>query len=216
MKKIDTWKTDEAALKIGFPDHLTGGEITSSNGIKIVKFREQVKHNGKMVVCCLRVDTRPDLIALVSEIEKSDAEEKAQKAEIEKRTVRIYLSSRGWGDYSACEWVGDITRPAAEILTECRKQLNTEYDVDQHNQSDDEIMSKIAAAREKWETAPAREAAMEAEEKADIQRKIKSGYCFACESYCHGDCGHYSNDLGVKYRRDFNQAVREVNYGIND
>ena len=39
-----------------------------------------------------------------------------------------------------------------------------------------------------------RVAAYEAAEKADIQRKIDSGYCFACESYCYSDCGHYSNE----------------------
>lgn len=132
------------------------------------------------------------------------------------KQVRIYLSSRGWGDYSPCEWVGDITRPDAEILEECRRALTTEYDVDQFNQSDAEIMDKIIAARKQWAEAPARKAAREAEEEADIQSKIKSGYCFYCESWCHGDCGHYSSDPMVKFRRDFNQAARESNYGIND
>lgn len=58
--------------------------------------------------------------------------------------------------------------------------------------------------------------AFKAEEAADIQSKIKSGYCFYCENWCYGDCGHYSNDPRVKYQRDFKQAVREANYGIND
>jgi hypothetical protein len=211
MEKIN-WKTDEAARKVGFPDQLTGGEIAMSNGVKVVRFREQIKHNWKMVVCCLRIDTRPELAALVAAIEAR----KAEKAEIEKRTARIYLSSRGWGDYSACEWTGDITRPDVEILAECRRLLTTEHDVDRCNQSDDEIVSKIAKARADWESAPARKAAREAAEKEDIRHKITSGYCFACETYCHGDCGHYSSDPMVKFRRDFQQARKEVNYGIND
>lgn len=215
MKKIN-WNADAAAQKMGFPAQLTDGEITTNNGNKIVRFREQVERNGKMGVCCLRIDTRPELAALVSEIEKKETEERKQKAEIEKRTVRIYLSSRGWGEYSSCEWIGDITRSDSEILAECRNRLTTEYDVDQPNQSDDDLLSIIKEARVKWETAPARKAAREAEEKADIQSKIKSGYCFYCETWCHGDCGHYSNDPSVKYRRDFNQAAREANYGIND
>jgi len=140
---------------------------------------------------------------------------KAKAAE-EAKQIRIYLSSRGWGDYSACEWYGDITRPDAEILAECKQLLTNGHDVDQSNQSDAEIMSKINEAREKWQTAPARKAAREAEEKADIQSKIKSGYCFYCETWCHGDCGHYSNNPMVKFHRDFNQAARESNYGIND
>ena len=43
--------------------------------------------------------------------------------EAEMRRGRIYLSSRGWGDYSPVEWVGDITRPAAEIEAECAAAL---------------------------------------------------------------------------------------------
>jgi len=132
------------------------------------------------------------------------------------KQVRIYLSSRGWGDYSACEWVGDITRPDAEILAECKHRLTTGHDVDQYNQTDDEIMDKIAKARAKWEAAPALKAARESAEAADIKRKIETGYCFYCETWCHGDCGHYTKDPMVKFRRDLKEATREANYGIND
>ena len=122
----------------------------------------------------------------------------AEKRDLAARIVTIYLSSRGWGDYSSCEWTGDITRPDAEILAECKHLLTTGYDVDQHNQPDDEIMAKIAKSRANWESAPARKVAREAGEEEDIRRKIASGYCFACESYCHGDCGHYSSDPHVR------------------
>jgi hypothetical protein len=77
-------------------------------------------------------------------------------------------------------------------------------------------MDKITNARQKWETAPARKAAREAAEAEDIRRKIATGYCFACESYCDGDCGHYSSDPRVMYRRQLHEATREANYGIND
>ena len=46
------------------------------------------------------------------------------RAEQEKKMVTIYLSSRGWGDFSPCEWRGDITRPDTEILAECRDRLD--------------------------------------------------------------------------------------------
>lgn len=140
----------------------------------------------------------------------------AEKAAEESKQVWIYLSSRGWGDYSSCEWVGDITRPDTEILEECKHLLTTEHDVDQSKQSDEEIMAKIANARADWETAPARRAAREAEETADIKRKIENGYCFNCESYCYGDCGHYSKDPHVMYHHQIDDTVREANYGIND
>ena len=136
----------------------------------------------------------------------------ALKAKEVAKQVRIYLSSCGWGDYSSCEWRGDITRPDTEILAECKHILTTEHDVDQPNQPDDEIMSKIAKARADWETAPARKTAQETAEVEDIRRKIETGYCFTCETWCHGDCGHYSNNP----RRFNNDAAREANYGIND
>jgi hypothetical protein len=215
MNKIE-WNTDDAALKLGFPPKLTGGEITTSNGIKIVRFREEIKHNGNLVVCCLRVDTRPELAKIVADIEKEEEAIKAQKAEAQKKEVRIYLSSRGWGDYSACEWIGDITRPDTEILIACRAALESGHDVDQRNQSDDEILSKITSARAKWAGKETREKEFAAAAEKDIQNKIKNGYCFACETYCQGDCGHYSSNPMIKYKRDFAQAIREQNYGIND
>ncbi len=141
---------------------------------------------------------------------------KAERQEQERKQVTIYLSSRGWGDYSPAEWIGDITRPDAEILAECKTQLTTGHDVDTPSQTDEQILTRITARRGKWEDEPARKAAMEAAEAADIQHKVDSGYCFACESWCHGDCGHYSNDPRVRFRRDFRSAQREANYGITD
>ncbi len=82
--------------------------------------------------------------------------------------------------------------------------------------SEDEWIRIIALSAEIKQRKAQGRANFEAEEAADIKRKIETGYCFACESYCHGDCGHYSSDPSVKYRREFNQAVREANYGIND
>jgi hypothetical protein len=148
---------------------------------------------------------------------KAEQDRIATGKEVERaKRVRIYLSSRGWGDFSPCEWVGNITRPDAEILAECRHQLASGHDVDQPNQSDDEIMAKIVKARADWKTAPARKVAREAEEAADIKNKIETGYCFNCESWCQGDCGHYSSDPQIKFRRDLGQAICEQNYGIND
>jgi len=148
---------------------------------------------------------------------KAEQDRKAAEKEAEKaKQVRIYLSLRGWGDYSACEWHGDITRPDAEILAECRKLLATEHDVDQPNQSDEELTDKIIKARSQWQAAPARKAAFKAAEAEDIRRKIASGYCFSCETYCHGDCGNYSSDPRTMYARQLKETSREANYGIND
>ena len=56
----------------------------------------------------------------------------------------------------------------------------------------------------------------EAAEAADIQHKIDTGYCFYCETWCNGDCGHYSKNPMIKFTRDLKQAQREADYGIND
>ena len=47
--------------------------------------------------------------------------------------MKIYLSSRGWGDYSPLNWTGDITRPDADILAECKDLLINGCDVDKRN-----------------------------------------------------------------------------------
>lgn len=54
----------------------------------------------------------------------------------------------------------------------------------------------------------------EAAEAADIQHKIDAGYCFHCESYCHGDCGHYSTNPMAKFRRALEESTKEQNYGM--
>jgi len=146
---------------------------------------------------------------------KADEQAAVEKKEQEK-IVTVYLSSRGWGDYSPCEWRGDITRPDNEILAECRHALDSGHDVDKHDQTDEQLLDLISKAKNKWISAPARKAAREKAEAEDIQRKIDSGFCFACETWCHGDCGHYSIDPMVKMRRDLKTAQAEENYGINE
>lgn len=147
---------------------------------------------------------------------RESLKKEAEKEERRARRVTVYLSARGWGDFSPLEWYGDITRPEADILAECRRALAEGHDVDMPNQSDEELLGKIRAAREAYETAPARRAASEAAETADIQRKIATGYCFNCGTYCHGDCGNYSNDPAVEFRRGLSQAMREAACGVND
>lgn len=56
----------------------------------------------------------------------------------------------------------------------------------------------------------------DADQAADIQRKIDSGYCFSCESWCHGDCGSYRTHPDVQVRRELAHAVAEQQYGINE
>ncbi len=64
------------------------------------------------------------------------------------------------------------------------------------------------------EMARAKEEAVEkaaAEEEADLQQKVETGYCFNCESWCHGDCGNYSNDPKVLFARELKRGLAEDN-----
>lgn len=147
---------------------------------------------------------------------KKADEEKAKKDAQKAKMIKIHLSSRGWGDYSPCEWFGDITRPDNEILSECKENLKSGHDVDRPNQTDDELLEAIHSARKSWQEAPARKAAQEKAESEDLKKKIDTGYCFNCESWCHGDCGNYSQDPMVRYKRDMTTARAEESYGINE
>lgn len=134
--------------------------------------------------------------------------EKAKKAEKEKEAnqVKIYLSSRGWGDYSSLEWIGDITRSDAEILDECLHMLATGHDVDTPDQSDIDVLLKIESARRRH-NAP---------KEHYVETPHGVGYCYSCQSHCYGDCGNYSTNPGTKYKREFKEAIAEENYGIQD
>ena len=97
--------------------------------------------------------------------------------------TKIYLSGRGWGEFSPVEWIGDISRSDAEIVAECRALLLTGHDVDRPNQSYSELASDIQKARREanaqWSPVV-------------VSRKRGHGWCNRCESYCYGDCT--SND----------------------
>jgi len=130
--------------------------------------------------------------------------------------AQITLSTRGWGDYSPLTWIGDITRPDADIMTECRERLATGHDVDHPSPTDAGLLAMIHAARAAWQARPAREAARRHAEVEDRARKVATGYCVACESWCYGDCGSYSGDPATQDRRELREAAREASYGMED
>ena len=133
--------------------------------------------------------------------------EKLKACEIEEaKKVRIFLSARGWGDYSSLEWYGDITRPEAEILAECKKKFEIGCDVDS-KYNEEEVLSAIRAAKTKH-AAPKIEAKPESH---------GPGYCYSCQTYCFGDCGDYRPTRdAVIVRREVAEINREANYGISE
>ena len=131
------------------------------------------------------------------------------KQEIVDNTVTIYLSSRGWGDFSPLEWAGDIRKPDADIMDECKKLLQNGYDVDMPNIADDELINKINQARIKHLTPKVTE--------AETTEDRGNGYCYSCETYCYGDCGEYAPRENRKtFGRKMIEAGREQNFGISE
>lgn len=175
-----TWQTTERERAAGLPAVLTGGLPGTTGGKRVVRFNETL--NGGYI--CLMFDTRPELAALVAQIEADEAYRRTHHREIR-------LSSRGWGDYPALVWAGDITRPEGEILVEVRHLLSAGSDIDHPNQPDAELLEKIRGAKQAWANESARAAARAADEaaaEAEYKRRIKSGWCPRCESWCYGDC----------------------------
>jgi hypothetical protein len=167
------WTPDAVARSSGVSHViLTGGRPEIINGVRVVRFAERAR-DGRGI--CIRIDTRPDLAAAVAEWTATQA-----------RTVTIYLSSRGWGDYAPVVWTGDIARPDTDIIAECRELLAQATDVDD-TLSDQALCAKVRAARKRWTAARTRTVS------PDAPRHGK-GYCYHCESYCYGDCGDYQPD----------------------
>jgi hypothetical protein len=190
-------KKNTALLRAGKVDQIPAKYFTrmgdNENGLWVGTDEEWEKHPGN-------AQAKKEFEAMV----KRDA-----------NRVTIMLSTRGWGDYSPLEVEIDITRPDCEIIADCRKALEEGHDVDRRDQSDEEILKKVNTARQKL-NAPAPQKTDRESAEREIQRKIKAGYCFSCESYCHGDCGNYSSDPATMYRRKLAEAAREANFGIRD
>ena len=130
-----------------------------------------------------------------------------EKAEEDKKQKTIYLSSRGWGDFSPVEWRGDITRAENEILAECKSLLKKGYDVDHPNQADGDLLQKIRVVKKEYENPKPEHKPIE----------HGPGYCYSCKTYCYGDCGDYQPKMTNKImKQEVDGINREQNYGIND
>ena len=103
--------------------------------------------------------------------------------------LTVFLSARGWGDSCNLEWRGSPATTDQEILAQCQLLLKTGVDVDEREQSDEQILAKIAQARKSFDTP-----------KFVDTIKRGPGYCYHCEDYSFGDCdcGHYPGTPGVR------------------
>lgn len=131
------------------------------------------------------------------------------------RTIRITLSTRGWGDFEPVKWVGDKDTPDAQILAECRHLLDTEHDVDNRNQSDEEIIALIHSARAKDGQQKEERAARQKEAAAYIEtvsEAVKKAYVA-----CGGDADNLPDDIDHPLYwavRRYAQALQDANANL--
>jgi hypothetical protein len=94
---------------------------------------------------------KPELLAEIDRQKTEKAEQARLDAAKRENSVTVFLSSRGWGDYSNLEISIDTRN--FDLKTEiekAKKALKNGYDVDNPNQSDEEISDKITEAVSKF------------------------------------------------------------------
>ena len=116
--------------------------------------------------------------------------------EKERRQIKVYLSSRGWGDYSGVEWEGDVNIPNEQILEESKKLLKSQHDVDLSNQTDAEILAKIVEAKTKWNKQNSESQTKGAELKAKFDEAAKTGQPVFIEKYMD-DCNDSDEECNL-------------------
>lgn len=115
---------------------------------------------------------------------KLAADRKARE-EAEARTVRICLVTRGCGDFGMVEWRGDITRPTADIVAECRAILERDSQKDR-DLTDAEIKECVAKAKTAWAAKNAKREAAAAHIE-DCRRRAR-------ETGARVEIRHYATD----------------------
>ena len=128
-----------------------------------------------------------DIIASEREMAKKEAQEKARNI------LTVYLSSRGWGDFSPVVWSGNVDTADAEIVRQSQELLASEHDVDQPNQTEEQILAKIAHAR-KERDAKKDELKQRKKEALTYIAKVEESVMKAFD-VCNGDPDRLPDDI---------------------
>lgn len=131
---------------------------------------------------------------------KLEAERKQREAE-EAKTVTISLVTRGWGDYGLVSWRGDITRPTAEIVAECRAKLDRDTEKDR-DMTDEEIANEVEAAKAEWAKKNAKREAAAAHVEDCKRRARETGTRVEIRHYateCHDPNEECSLDIETEW-----------------
>ena len=137
--------------------------IAYDDSIQICPYREltpEQRRDAKDFIKQHDAELRPQLV------EQQNAERETLK-----HTIEVYLSSRGWGDYSPATVKIDTRKPEAEWIKTARHALDIENDVDEKNMTDDEILSKINAVIKERDEKAARKLQREQKRKEREERR---------------------------------------------
>lgn len=132
--------------------------------------------------------------------EKLEEERRRREAK-EAKSVTINLVTRGWGDYGMVSWRGDITRPTAEIVAECRANLERDTEKDR-DMTDDEIAKEVEAARAEWAAKNAKREAAAAHVEDCKRRARETGERVEIRHYateCHDPREECSLDIETEW-----------------
>jgi len=130
-----------------------------SNGM-ITCGRVKVRASGKRVSLRIKLTGKPDLAALVDEIDM-----------IDKNTVEIVIGLADFGE-TVIRWRGDLRQQDAAILDQMSKLLESRGEP----ADGDALYAKLQAARN---PAP---------RQSSYRESRGAGWCNKCQSYCFGDC----------------------------
>jgi hypothetical protein len=131
---------------------------------------------------------------------KLEADHKAREEE-ERKTVTISLITRGWGDYGMVEWRGDITRPTADIVSECRAKLAADTQKDR-DLTDAEIRAAVESAKAQWAAKNAKREAAAAHVEECKRRARETGARVEIRHYatdCHDAKEECSLDIATEW-----------------
>jgi hypothetical protein len=137
--------------------------------------------------------------------------------ESEKAKYAEWFQSYGMVGFSASERTEIDSRVAYDFMA--GRKVDGQFPGCENNAwiiTADDMAMLVRLSQVETERKEDSKAIAEAEEIEDIQRKIETGYCFSCGTWCYGDCGHYSQDPMVEFRQDLKQALKEQNYGIEE
>ena len=198
LEAIEAYGKIKCKVLFNYNDQLLEmvGDWTTRNGVSAIWGIIEIDNRRKnMAFTCPEED-----------YQKATHQAKKELIDKEANTIKVFISTIGWGDYGCLYWEGDGRKSDSEIITECRELIEKTDDID-IKPTDQQLKAEIDKARQKKQKK-------QPEPKPEI---YGPGYCFNCKSYCFGDCKNYAPVKTEKHiTEELKEIEKEQNYGIND